>query len=842
MKLSAPIALVLLAKFQNCCAKTAPRDLQEDAIIFQNYDDGFAKGDQGDKVGTPCFTDGRWVSFVENSGSAEPDYMNIATTKWHSGGYRMACMDRGSHTNWQCWAACQPTPYPNFLEWGYLIFEAKVSGVFDSICQPSIGLTKKYPQYQSNVITLNGAYVDGGSLSDTEWKTVVIPTSDFTTEQWTDVKGVKDIHFRNCGTGYSVNPTYQVRSLKLTDIPPDIQVAPVTLSPTKFPTPAPTTPLPTRMPTSVPSFVPTDDYWPVWETSVDDHTRENPDKTCFVNQDRLNIVSASDADAEYFTIQTDKWAGGGILFGCQLKDSNYNCIESCFGWDGLKPDWSEKGYLTFLAKIEGDFTETCQPTISLTGGGWPRSSSNKIQLGDIYVDQGYLVSYEWRRVMIPVDDLKTSDWNLNSLYAMHFNSCGEEHDGGQPKYKISAVAVTNTAIDLISSPPSSSPSEYVSDNLLLATHRFYHTNWYPLVRADREPSGNMWYVAENNSWPANAFSHPLSRSATVHIPQGQTVVYSGADSIIYDKIVVEGSLTIQPISSDVSLTAGTILVEEGGELNILTDESSSFTVAVHIDGALDHSIDPEEQMIGIVSLGGNLNIVGNDVGNAMLRLAQTVTSGSQTVELHAESANLQIGNEIILPDTQTGLPVGHWDFPNNVNYVDQTESCVISNIDASLATSVITCESPLQYDHTAGSHAGHVTRSITVKTSPNSDDRGHILHTGVGKFHINNTRIEQFGRTTTDMIDSTVMSPNPDLKFGQDGLTQQMVVSHFGTNQIARYALHAHHSMVEGIFDGNAILYSPRDGCVAHDSRVHITKNVIVGADGTGIFLEDGTG
>eukprot|EP00957_Ditylum_brightwellii_P116450 8882768-Ditylum_brightwellii.AAC.1 len=92
------------------------------------------------------------------------------------------------------------------------------------------------------------------------------------------------------------------------------------------------------MPTSVPSFVPTDDYWPVWETSVDDHTQENPDKTCFVNQDRLNIASASDADAEYFTIQTDKWAGGGILFGCQLKDSNYNCIESCFGWDGLKPD------------------------------------------------------------------------------------------------------------------------------------------------------------------------------------------------------------------------------------------------------------------------------------------------------------------------------------------------------------------------------------------------------------------------------------------------------------------------------------------------------------------------
>ena len=57
----------------------------------------------------------------------------------------------------------------------------------------------------------------------------------------------------------------------------------------------------------------------------------------------------------------------------------------------------------------------------------------------------------------------------------------------------------------------------------------------------------------------------------------------------------------------------------------------------------------------------------------------------------------------------------------------------------------------------------------------------------------------------------------------------------------ARYALHAHHSRVEAHFTGNAVLFSPRDGMVAHDSRVHIIENIIVGADGTGIFLEDST-
>jgi len=37
------------------------------------------------------------------------------------------------------------------------------------------------------------------------------------------------------------------------------------------------------------------------------------------------------------------------------------------------------------------------------------------------------------------------------------------------------------------------------------------------------------------------------------------------------------------------------------------------------------------------------------------------------------------------------------------------------------------------------------------------------------------------------------------------------------------------------------VIDSPRDGMVAHNSRVHILDNIIVGADGTGIFLEDST-
>ena len=103
------------------------------------------------------------ISYISD---ADGDYIDIKTDKWSSGGYRMDCQDKGSHTGWQCWASCSPFPNPNFLEWGYLTFEVKVSGTFDDLCKPSVSITKRWPQYGSNIVTLEGDYIDGGSTSE----------------------------------------------------------------------------------------------------------------------------------------------------------------------------------------------------------------------------------------------------------------------------------------------------------------------------------------------------------------------------------------------------------------------------------------------------------------------------------------------------------------------------------------------------------------------------------------------------------------------------------------------------------------------------------------------------
>ena len=334
------------------------------------------------------------------------------------------------------------------------------------------------------------------------------------------------------------------------------------------------------------------------------------------------------------------------MFG---KDAKHVCNRSYYPFDGTFPNWSDTAYLTFLAKVEG-IAASCRPSLSLSGGGWPRKGSNVIILEDSYVDRGHLTTNEWRRVLIPMLDLKTTEWKLHDVYAIYFRTCGLDHKLPQPTYHISSLSVTNNAIELISNSPSSSPSVYVTADVLLATHRFIHTNWYPILRPETEPAGKEWVFAENNIWPNIGSASP--QTVTVFIPQDQTVVYSGSDAIKYDKIIVEGSLTIQPDGSNVFLTANTIVVEKGGALDIKTDHGSPYTITIEFDGALDHIKDPEETMFGILALEGSLTITGNEVITKMADLSDDATAGSSLLRIHGIDLGFDLEGELVLPDTQ----------------------------------------------------------------------------------------------------------------------------------------------------------------------------------------------
>eukprot|EP00550_Attheya_septentrionalis_P000654 CAMPEP_0198285446 /NCGR_PEP_ID=MMETSP1449-20131203/4720_1 /TAXON_ID=420275 /ORGANISM="Attheya septentrionalis, Strain CCMP2084" /LENGTH=1026 /DNA_ID=CAMNT_0043982855 /DNA_START=46 /DNA_END=3126 /DNA_ORIENTATION=+ len=785
-------------------------------VLWATTSDGWTEEDPT----RSCFVDTRVTAFGDGQPGGAEDYFKVATTKWHSSGLQFGCLQKDA--SWNCIASCFDNgANPTFSTYGYLTFLAKVEGDFSPVgCQPTVGLGKRWPMYASNNIQLNGAYVQHGELSDTEFRQVVIPIQDFATLEWPDLSDVKTLTFKSCGTAYSFAATYKITDVQLTDDPPPL--------------------LETGAPSPVPSVHVGPWITNIWNSADDSHTVEDVATSCLTHGEAYITTTSAHDDIffdglhDYFTASPDKYRSVGVMLGCQGKDANWVCNKSCMPWDGTNPDFTE-GYLTFLAKVEGTFTDTCKPAVGFTGGGWPRLSSNNVVMEHEYVDFGKLVSDEWRRVVIPLADFKTPDWDMSSIYAMYFQTCGMEHVGSQPSYHVTQVQIWDVQPELIAPPPTIAPTVQVTESPQLATHRMVHHHWYPLLGEIHDSS--TWYYVSGGTWPSIPTEAP-DQSIVVVIPMGESVSFSSYDETKYDKVIVYGSLTIVPNGVDVLLRPGTLVVEMMGTLVIETLEMSE-TVTIEIDAALDRDADPQETMVGIISLGGNIRVHGNESSKKMAKLITTASVNTMQLVVEGDVGDWSTGDEIILPDTQEGLDVGHWNFPNNEpnGYTDQTEiHSIASVVSDSNGNSIITLATPVSYEHTANAHAGHITRSIKFVTSPTSSDRGHILFTGMGSMEFRNARIEEFGRTTIELIDDTTIEESSELHFAE-GLAHMSVV-HQGTNQLARYPFHAHHSSIESYFQGSVILNSPRNGCVPHNSRMHVTDNIIIGAAGSGVFLE----
>jgi hypothetical protein len=207
--------------------------------------------------------------------------------------------------------------------------------------------------------------------------------------------------------------------------------------------------------------------------------------------------------------------------------------------------------------------------------------------------------------------------------------------------------------------------------------------------------------------------------------------------------------------------------------------------------------------IGILSLGGQVTFVGEPVATKMAMLSQTIIPNSDLLVVSGVSAGKWApGDEIVLPDSQKGLHTAHWNFPkiDDFRVPGQTEFVTVKATETVGFNTFITLTSPVKFSHDAGCHAAHITRSITIKTAEGSASRGHILHTAGGKFDILNTRIEAMGRTNISAHDNTVLE-NTGVNCGV-GLAL-MTVAHQGSNQMGRYALHAHHATVPLEWTGN---------------------------------------
>jgi hypothetical protein len=344
-------------------------------------------------------------------------------------------------------------------------------------------------------------------------------------------------------------------------------------------------------------------------------------------------------------------------------------------------------------------------------------------------------------------------------------------------------------------------------------------------------------VATSGRWSEIWKGNEPGPQDIVLIPENVSVIYDmPPEKAAHIKtLAIKGSLTFDT-TKKTEFHVGTILMYSGN-FTINNHNRNTWTNII-FEG--DAPTDKEHFNLGFITLGGEVNVVGAEANPSFYKIS--VQKGASIVTLPS-TPPWRLGDEVFFSDSEEGTDASYWAYSHDDPKLRQAmpqewEKCRI----IAIVGNVITLDSPLQFTHNG--YVADVTRNVGFK-SATPDERAHIMFIGSTKVTFKNARIKDMGRTTTDVVDDTVIDANG-------------TVTHDGKNDRARYALHLHHDRLPFIVSGNAIYGSevkrningttehavagsPKWGIVNHDSFGDITNNIVIGAAGAGIVGEDGT-
>lgn len=353
--------------------------------------------------------------------------------------------------------------------------------------------------------------------------------------------------------------------------------------------------------------------------------------------------------------------------------------------------------------------------------------------------------------------------------------------------------------------------------------------------------------SDPNTWsPAGV---PAS-GARVRIAAGHEVSYDivGTDTI--SCILVDGALRFRT-DTNTLLTVGTMLVTDGGELEIGTEltpvDAQVRAELVIANQAIDDTTDPEQFGTGLLAF-GKVRMHGALKWPSFARLSfdrrrgtGDPRAGDTVLNLEEDQMGWQAGDQLILPDTRQLGPDERF---QNASF-HQAERLTIQSVDfASIALG-----EPLQFNHEGARdamgrldrtpHVGNLTRNVVIRSADPQGVRGHTLYTQQANVDIRYVQFQDLGRTTNDPIDSTT--------FDQAGN-----VVHIGANQNGRHAINLHHlrgpanpggklQPFQFTLVGNAFVDSQKAPITLRQAHYGlIQENVIFNATGAGIMTADG--
>ncbi|MGD9719616.1 MAG: G8 domain-containing protein [Pirellulales bacterium] len=331
----------------------------------------------------------------------------------------------------------------------------------------------------------------------------------------------------------------------------------------------------------------------------------------------------------------------------------------------------------------------------------------------------------------------------------------------------------------------------------------------------------------------------------VLIGEGKTVSYSTQSNVRINAIEIQGRLIFSP-GVNTRLLAGTITVMPTGTLQIGTESmpiASTVTAELVIaDKPLDLVNDPRQYGTGLLVL-GTITMQGAPLNYTWTRLAAEPHAGDTQLIVANPDAKWQPGDTLVLPDTRQINWSQEHQFTSG-QLAPQWEEVTISRV---VGNRVFLTE-PLAFNHlgardTNGTlqllpHVAVLDRNVIVRSENPNGTRGHVLITARADAHIAYARFSELGRTDAFRdLDNTT--------FDTAGH-----VTHIGTNQVGRYAMHFHHLMgpenpansgYQFTFVGNTVDGARKWGVAVHDTSYGLLDgNVVYDAQGAGFVTEEG--
>lgn len=357
----------------------------------------------------------------------------------------------------------------------------------------------------------------------------------------------------------------------------------------------------------------------------------------------------------------------------------------------------------------------------------------------------------------------------------------------------------------------------------------------------------------------------LNSAKRIELVEGAQVIYNCSEHHTIKSILInDGTSLVFDPSIDTKISIGTIFLK-GGLLSI--EPVSGNTATVLWDDVLDIVEDPREWMLGLVTVGGEVRIVGT-TDKTNYAPALPIVAGDNAVELTQPVTNWTIGDTVYFQPNEVleafALPWPHGDYrysrPQGLASLPREaipfEYATIQFIDGN----TITLDRSLAFDHDPA-YVANMTRSVrfdsTLAGGFRADglNRGHMAFLGDDfdgtVVNVSGAEFRHMGRTRNALFNHRVPGPSGFVPAIADANGDPAVP----INQSARYVIHTHQQKGPVTASHNAIYcddnvelaadqneFHSKNGIVNHGTPYMIAvKNNVIGCAGSGIFMsEDG--